>query len=608
MCGIAGIYLARGATTARAADATAAMCRHMRQRGPDSQHVKSFSNGQVVLGHRRLAILDLDSRADQPMVSPDGRLAVVLNGEIYNYRSLRKELEREGVTFRTNSDTEVVLHLYARRGPEMLDQLRGMFAIAVWDESQNDLFLARDPYGIKPLYFAEIDGGFAFASQVKALLKSDLVSRAQDNAGLAGFYLRGHVPEPFTLYSAIKALPSGHWMHVRNGQAGPSQCWHDIRQHWHAPASDLPQDELAELVRAEVANSVAAHLVSDVPVSVFLSGGIDSAAVAGHVTEQGAKIEAVTLGFEEFAGQGSDEVPLASEAAQRFGLSHRVRTLHQDEFSADLPQILDAMDQPSVDGLNSWFASKAAAERGYKVVLSGVGGDELFCAYQSFRQIPKLAELGRMFERVPGLRPALRPIMSALGRQTNKPKLAALLDHWSSEEGLYQLRRGLFLPHELPNLMGDGEAADGLERLAAHAHADTGPKARNGVAQVGLLESTSYLRNQLLRDSDWASMAHSLELRTPLVDAHLLRSLGRHTSSYVDGKGKALLARSPKPSVPASIIERRKTGFSVPMAGWLAKAAGQHLWSQNALVEDPRTPWARRWAFALQQQNSWRAA
>ncbi len=608
MCGIAGIQLSRNAAPADIRGATAAMCRHMQARGPDAEHVRTFGGGRVALGHRRLAILDLDARADQPMISPDGRLAIVLNGEIYNFRALRKELELDGVSFRTNSDTEVVLQLYARKGPSMLDRLRGMFALAIWDADDDSVFLARDPYGIKPLYVAQLETGFAFASQVKALLESGLVARAQDNAGLAGFYLWGHVPEPFTLHGAIKALPAGHWMQARGGAQGRQHVWSDIRKHWQGQAQTVNDEEAADLVRREVASSVSDHLVADVPISVFLSGGVDSCAVAGHASDLGKGPAAVTLGFEEFSGHSNDEVPLAREAARQYGLSHKIRAVDRAEFTADLPKILDAMDQPSVDGINSWFASKAAAEEGFTVVLSGVGGDELFCGYRSFRQIPRLANAGRMLQAVPGLRPILHPILHGLGRRSGRPKLAALIDHWTSEEALYRLRRGLFLPHELPDLMGTEQAEDGLERLARSAETYGPLSARDSAAKIGLLESTHYLRNQLLRDSDWASMAHSLELRTPLVDAQLLRALGPLTTSFTQGRGKALLARSPHTAIPQSITQRRKTGFSVPMVGWIAEAAGQQLWANTPLLSHPETPWARRWAFALQQQDMWRSA
>ncbi len=329
----------------------------------------------------------------------------------------------------------------------MLPKLRGMFAFAVWDALSRELFLARDPYGIKLLYYTQSKQGFAFASQVKALLASGLVSQEPESAGLAGFDLWGSVPEPWTLYRDVFALPAGHSLRVRGGVMEAPVCWHDIRVHWQEEASHppsavdlsrhsgmdcrnlgyrdvlgprhpwnlgsggpcrndghslnstvLPQPSpasgrgspLQEWVRQAVRDSVQAHLVADVPVSVFLSGGIDSGVVAGLVAELGAQVEGITIGFEEFAGSHNDEVPVARAIAAHYGLPHHVRLITRAEFEQDIPRILDAMDQPSVDGVNTWFASKAAAERGYKVVLSGVGGDELFCGYPSFRQIPRL--------------------------------------------------------------------------------------------------------------------------------------------------------------------------------------------------------------------------
>ncbi|MEM7429743.1 MAG: asparagine synthase (glutamine-hydrolyzing) [Pseudomonadota bacterium] len=604
MCGIAGIALHHDARTERAEEAVRSMCMHMARRGPDAQRVVSLDEGRTVLGHRRLAIVDLAARADQPMQTRDGRFTLTYNGEIYNFLELRSELEEQGAKFVTHSDTEVLLELYRRDGAAMLARLRGMFAFAIWDAEERELFAARDAYGIKPLYIAELDGGVAFASQVKTLLASGLVSKAQDPAGLAGFYLWGHVPEPWTLYSSICAVPAGHWLTVQDGKVTQTRCWHRIARHWQVPAKSCSAEELQARVTQEVERSVEAHLTADVPVSVFLSGGIDSGAVSGHAAALGTETEGITIGFAEFAGRKEDEVPVARELAAHFSLPQRVRMVSRAEFEQDLPLILDAMDQPSVDGVNTWFASKAAAEAGYKVVLSGVGGDELFYGYRSFRNIPKLARIGRMAGRVPGLSALMRPAMQGAARLKRHPKLAAITDYWQSEHQLHSLQRGLFLPHELPELMGADEAAYGLEALTGV----TPPKGRDGAATVGLLESTRYLRNQLLRDSDWASMAHSLELRTPLVDTGLLSGLAPYSAQFTEGRGKALLANSPQPPLPEHIANRRKTGFSVPMVRWLAEAAGRPLWDRVPMLSGPSVPWARRWAYALQQQNAWRAA
>jgi asparagine synthase (glutamine-hydrolysing) len=555
-----------------------------------------------------LAILDLDARANQPMISIDGRYTIVFNGEIYNFCALRRELEADGVLFRTTSDTEVLLAMFAREGERMLPRLRGMFAFAIWDTHSCELFLARDPYGIKPLYYARTKEGLLFASQVKALLASGLVSAGREPAGLAGFYLWGSVPEPWTLYQDVFVLPAGHWLRVRAGVPGAPVCWHDIRQHWRVKGSPPDQsgkkiEQLQEQVRQAVTDSVRAHLVADVPVSVFLSGGIDSAALAGLASGVNAQVEGITIGFEEFVGRPEDEVPAATAIAAHYGLPHFVRRISRAEFKQDLPRILDAMDQPSIDGVNTWFASKAAAERGYKVVLSGVGGDELFCGYSSFRQIPRAAAIGQALAAIPGVRTMLVPSCACLAKRLAKPKLTGVPTFMNSMEEVYFLSRALFLPDELPALMGADLAQEGLERLGGSPPGMVPAEAMDGAAGVGMLESIHYLRNQLLRDSDWASMAHSLELRTPLVDAALLEALGPYVSSFTDRAGKAMLARSPMKPLPEALINRPKTGFNLPMAQWLAETVFQSAWSNQPMLAAPKPPWARSWARIVAERS-----
>lgn len=590
MCGIAGIV---GQSAAKHVEKMTAAMGH---RGPDGEGIYVSPSGACILGHRRLAILDLNARANQPMLSADGRYVIVFNGEIYNFRELRRELEAGGVVFRTTSDTEVLLVLFVREGERMLPRLRGMFALAIWDTKSRQLFLARDPYGIKPLYYVRTKDGILFASQVKALMASGMVSHEREAAGLAGFYLWGSVPEPWTLYRNVLALPAGHWMRVHSGMPDPPVCWYDIRRHWQGQDQQLPDQDLQERVRQAVTDSVRAHLVADVPMSVFLSGGIDSSAVAGLAAGLRAQVEGITIGFAEFAGRHEDEAPAAAAIAAHYGLPHFVRRVTRAEFEQDIPRILDAMDQPSIDGVNTWFASKAAAERGYKAVLSGVGGDELFCGYSSFRRIPSMAALGWTIAEIPGARALLNFPCAWLANHLSQPKFAGVPAFMDSLEGLYFLQRSLFLPEELPALMGADMAREGLAHLGGTPPGMTPADARDGAAAIGLLESTHYLRNQLLRDSDWASMGHSLELRTPLVDAALLATLGPYVSGFADGAGKVMLARSPGNPLPETIINRPKSGFSLPMAQWLSEATDR---PDLPLPSAPGTPWARRWAMTV---------
>ena len=569
----------------------------MHSRGPDAEG--SWQDEGIALGHRRLSILDLEPRSNQPMHSADGRYCIVFNGEIYNFREIREELQSLGDVFHTTSDTEVLLFLYARYGEQMVAKLRGMYAFAIWDKISRDLFLARDPYGIKPLYYSHTRRGVLFASQVKALLASGMIDTEIEPAGLAGYYLWGSVPEPWTLYRGIVALRAGSCIRIHQGKLGESVCWHDIRSHWRQNQYDCPLPELQERVRHAVTESVRAHLVSDVPVSVFLSGGIDSGAIAGLISQLGTKVEGVTIGFREFEQTHNDEVPMAAAIAAHYGLDHHVRLVDRAEFESDLPEVLDAMDQPSIDGLNTWFASKAAAERGYKVVLSGVGGDELFYGYNIVREIARDTRRRAPVARIPGARHVLKQILGAAGPDRFHPKVQGVPRYMGSVAGEYFLRRSLFLPEELPRLMGREQAQIGLHRLGGSLPGVGDPDAVNPEGAVCMLDSTLYMRNQLLRDSDWASMAHSLELRTPLADVALLDALDTVHSLFKDGVGKRLLAQSPLKPLPDEVIHRRKTGFTIPMTEWLNQAINRSNWDHFPILAGKKTPWTRRWAHIV---------
>lgn len=586
MCGIAGGLFTGGRDPAAA---VRLMSDQMRRRGPDAAGEWADPSAGIYLGHRRLAIIDLDTRANQPFPSADGRHVMVFNGEIYNYRELRADLERQGVVLRTTSDTEVVLELYRRIGTDVFRVLRGMFALAIWDADEDRLVLARDPYGIKPLYIATAPDGVLFASQVKALLATNLVSRTRDNAGVAGFYLWGSVPEPFTIYRDVQAVPAGCYAILKRGGSPQVSRYADLIAAWRAPAD--VHTPLEEQVRAAIQSSTRAHLVADVPIAVLLSGGVDSGVIAGLMAEHGGEVEGVTVRFAEFDGTPRDETPRAAELAKAYGLKHTIRTVGRDEFVADLPRLLDAMDQPSIDGVNTWFASKAVSERGYKVVLSGVGGDELFCGYDTFTTVPRLHALGRRINGVGGL---ANVAFAAAARVTRKPKLAAIPKHAASLSGAYMLRRALLTPGELSGVMSKDAAMDGLVRLDDAPGAHDLDDAPVDAAAVAALESTRYLRNQLLRDGDWASMAHSLELRTPLVDWDLLQALGPLAARFSGGAGKRLLGGAPRTPPPASVLSHRKTGFGLPIGEWLADVA--------AARDRPATlqyPWARRWAWVV---------
>ncbi|MGQ0586156.1 MAG: asparagine synthase (glutamine-hydrolyzing) [Gammaproteobacteria bacterium] len=585
MCGVAGIYAYHYAANPVDRDELARIRDRMASRGPDGAADWLDAGGRVGLGHRRLAVIDLSPAAAGPMASHDGALVVSFNGEIYNYRELRARLEGEGARFRTQSDTEVLLELYRSRGTGMFAELRGMYAFVLWDAAKQALLLARDPYGIKPLYYADDGWTLRAASQVKALL-AGRVDRSRDPAGVTGFYLWGHVPEPFTLYRGIRALPAGHFLWVDRLGAGAPQPHASIAA---ALADAAPaRGDAASAVREALLESVRYHLVADVPVGVFLSAGVDSGTLLALMRESGyPDVHAITLAFDEFSGTELDEAPLAARVAAHYGARHTVRRVSFEEFAADLPRILEAMDQPTIDGINSWFVAKAAREQGLKVALSGLGGDELFGGYPSFRTIPGWVRWMAVPSRIPGLRAASEWLLRPLAPRT-APKLPGIVRYGGSYAGAYFLKRGLFLPSELRGVLSREVLEEGLRRLerARPVQAALAPDPGNPHARVAALESQLYMRNQLLRDTDWAAMAHSVEVRTPLVDYALLRSLAPWIRSGAVS-GKAVLAAVAQPPLPGALLARSKTGFTTPIDRWLRRVVRR---------EATPAPWARTWA------------
>jgi asparagine synthase (glutamine-hydrolysing) len=606
MCGIAGIYAYHYAANAVDRAELRRIRDHMATRGPDGLGEWYSQDERIGLGHRRLTIIDLSERGAQPMMSADGKLVVTFNGEIYNYRQLRASLEARGRIFRTQTDTEVLLHLYAEKGEAMVNDLRGMFAFGLWDADKGCLLLARDPYGIKPLYYADDGWTLRFASQVKALLAGGKVSRNQEPAGWVGFCLFGSVPEPFTTYQEVRALPAGSTLWVdRVGTRETKQYFSIADTYCRAEAARSPASghDLQLVVREMLLDSVRHHLVADVPVGAFLSSGIDSGALVGLMRDAGQQdIQTVTLAFEEFRGRSEDEAPIAEEIAAQYGTRHTTRFVTEQDFRDDLPKILDAMDQPTIDGLNTWFVSKAARELGLKVAISGLGADELFGGYPSFRDVPLCVRALAVPGRIPGMGDVAQRLLTSLGRFAHvvNPKAAGLLKYGGTYAGAYLLRRGLFMPWELESVIGAETARLGLRRLNPLRCIESVLKPRPWTAfgKVAVLESSLYMRNQLLRDTDWASMAHSLEVRVPLVDVELLRHLTAAPAT-LRSKSKRLLANSPRLPLPSKVIEHSKTGFTTPIHGWLQRDKRIQQWRQVPALAVWKCPWARRWAFQV---------
>lgn len=597
MCGIAGLYAHHPDAAPVDDGALARMSERMAARGPDAAGSWRSDDGRLALAHRRLAIIDLSPGGAQPMTHTTragGLLVISFNGEIYNHRELRAALERDGHEFHSHSDTEVLLQLYERHGRAMLPMLRGMFAFALWDAQAQRLLLARDAFGIKPLYVAQDGRTLRFASQVNALLAGGGVDTAACAAGHVGFFLWGSVPEPYTLWRGIRSLPAGHSLVVDARGPQPAEPWgrriaERLAQAAAQPARGSRADALAALADA-LRDSVRAHQVADVPVGVFLSSGLDSAllaALAAPDREAAAQVQTLTLAFAEYAGQPHDEAPLAEKLAGQLGTRHATVRTNRQAFEADFDAFLSAMDQPSIDGVNTWFVAKAAAGQGLKVALSGLGGDELFASYPSFSDLPRLQRAARPFAALPGLGAVLRRLAAPLIGRVSSPKYAGVAEYGATLGGAYLLRRGLFMPWELPQVLPPDMAEQGWRELGGRAGIDGLAAGLHGVKPerlaISALEMSRYMRNQLLRDADWASMAHSLEVRVPLVDTVLLEAVAPWLAAH-PGLSKPQVVAAAAPALPGELLQRPKTGFTVPVRDWLgantAHARGLRGWAR----------------------------
>jgi len=536
---------------------------------------------QVGLGNRRLAILDLSPLAHQPMHDADTGNWIVYNGEIYNFRDIREELEQSGTTFLSNSDTEVLLKSYARWGERCLTKFRGMFAFAIWDARRHRLFLARDPMGIKPLYYAHSGPYFLFASEVRTLLGTGLLSRRIDPAGLTNFLTFGSAYDPLTLIDGVKALPPGHTLTWECGSVSPSAYWDLAGESSEEAAKQFfTEGKLKPLLE----HAVRSQLVSDVPVGVFLSGGIDSSALVSILSRGGVRPSTFSIVFRE---ADFSEAQHSRAVAAKFNTEHREINVSQEDVLSAVPNALRAMDLPTMDGLNTYFISREARKAGIKVALSGLGGDEVFAGYSSFRRVPRMERFSRLLKNVPvGIRGAAASAFSTFSPQKyQNRKLASFLRYNGQVLHPYFLGRMLFAPDERDHLLRDPNpeisdvaASAQRERLQISLCLDP-------INRVSYLESRCYMLNTLLRDADFMSMSQGLELRVPLIDHQLARAvLTVPGPRKVNRIPKKLLVEALDGSLPDEIVRRPKRGFTLPFEHWLR----QELRSEMEPVLDHR--------------------
>ena len=621
MCGIAGIFSPKLAQPEREA-VVARMVQRQIHRGPDDRGFHSA--GDVTIGMCRLSIID-PTNGHQPMTSPDGRFTIVFNGAIYNYAGLKTEFAVAGWPFRTNCDTEVLLAAYATHGPACLPRLRGMFAFAVWDGRERTLFAARDPLGIKPFYYARLpDAGLAFASELNALIASGCVPREIDPASVGEYLAWFSVPAPRTIYRGIAILPPGHSLTVDAAGRVRTEAW------WHLPAPVQPDkiagnyQEFIHGLRHQLEDTIRAHRVADVPVGAFLSGGMDSTAVVGLMAKSsGKKLKTFSLVFGE---AGFSEQASARVAAQAFDTEHHEELLTGARVAADLPRLLASYDQPTGDGINTYYASQTARAGGVTVALSGLGGDELFGGYPSFRDLPRLQSLLPWWRRTPA---ALRRTILAQLRarpSVRARKLADFLAHARDLHELASLQRRV-LPESTRLLLLAPDVRAQAERLGPnHPMLEDFAFELAGADPFQVIsawELRTYMTDVLLRDSDVFSMAHSLELRVPFVDRVLLEWLWPqpHWFKYDPHRTKRALADATADLVPAAIRNRKKQGFTLPFAlwmkgelkpfldetfsrsslaacPWLDANEAARLWSDYLAQRDTRA-WSRVWSLAV---------
>ncbi len=579
MCGIAGWHEARRGNGAAASVASAAsaepllaMLRAMTPRGPDDVgHVEVLprqSPGRWLLGACRLAILDLSIAGHQPMKDAQSGNWLVYNGEIFNFAELRRELEAAGCTFRSNCDTEVLLHGYRVWGEDVLRRARGMFAFGLWDEARQMLLLVRDRLGVKPVYYYEHAKRFLFASELRALLASGFVPRELDATGLDSFLKFGAVQEPATLVRNIRLLPAGSLLRWREGRI-------EIERYWSLPAGEVEANGNAserkrriEEVSQSLADAVHIRLASDVPLGVFLSGGLDSSVVAALAAQSGNPIQTFTINFaEKHFAEGAK----ARRVAEHIGSEHRELVFSQRDLLPALPEALAAMDQPTVDGINTYFVSRLTKQAGVTVALSGLGGDELFAGYRSFRVVPRMEQADRWTPRW-ARRAAGSVLASRVFRFRRDRKLSVWVRHEDGFGHPFYLSRMVLTPGRVARMFQpdwllaidfsvyEKEVKEMRRLIAGH----------DAVNRVSCLELSSYMRNTLLRDADCMSMANSLEVRVPLIDHVVTEQMLRLPGAWKLGRQrKPLLVAGLAKQLPEDILQQKKRGFEFPWDLWL---------------------------------------
>ena len=590
MCGVAGIVSVE-AQGSEAAVALRRMQDRLQHRGPDGSGTWRSPGGAASFAHTRLAVFDPSALGQQPMSA--GPFTITYNGAIYNFRALRQSLEQAGVPFRTQTDTEVILRLFERWGPDGLNRLRGMFALAIWDEAAQTCVLARDRFGIKPIYYSATAGRLLFASEVRALLASRLVARQLDPEGAYGYFRTGSVPEPRTLLRDVRCLGAGQWLGWDRGRLS----LHQYASVTLADAGEEPIDAVAS-ASAALEESVDEHFAGDREVAVFLSGGIDSTALVALARRRG-HVRLQTLSM-TLPGTAADEGPAARRIAEALATRHHECAMTAASARDLVPAFLAAMDQPSIDGLNTFVMSRFAHACGVRVVLSGIGADELFGGYPTFRGVPRLAAWHRRLAVANPLVALGGAIIERLAPDVRSRRVGDMLRQPPGLATAYATYRAMYTRAEATTLAAQ---YTGVALAPSAEPADT-VAGETALDAVGRLELSRYVRNQLLRDGDVMSMAAGVELRTPYLSQAVTSVLARIPAAVRCAPGKRLLLQA-VPEIPAWVGQQPKRVFQFPFEQWLGAEWQDVLGPPNRDQLVPAQTWYRQWCvFALEHWMS----
>jgi asparagine synthase (glutamine-hydrolysing) len=608
MCGINGIYNLNQVESP--AEVIQAMCARSKHRGPDN--TGTFVDDRVALGQNRLSIIDLSEEANQPFISDDQTKILVFNGEIYNFRQLRQKLANR--QFKTESDTETLMVAFEEWGVECLNKLNGMFAFALWEQDKQQLLVARDRLGIKPLYYYQRQSQLIFSSELRSLLASGLVPRKLNRDGLADYLRYQTVHAPNSIVSDVKVLMPGSYM-VINADGRQTKSYWDIETDASYRSKKQNEDEIRKEVRQLFFDSVNRRLVADVPFGAFLSGGIDSSAIVAMMAQASkspVKTFSVTFAEEEFS-----EAKYARQIAEKFKTDHTEIKLSPEDFLKELPNALNAMDHPSGDGPNSYIVSKVTKAHGVTMALSGLGGDELFGGYGIFKRAQKLKRLRWLFTIPRPLRKFIGGIFKRFRSSTASDKIQSILCLAnSSVSSFYPLARQVYQDNIVRELLG-------IDELEMNADARVASWKQNGtpyLSRVSCLEIETYMQNVLLRDTDQMSMSHALEVRVPFLDHELVEYIYGICDSVKDPiTPKRLLVESLGDLLPNEIVHREKMGFTFPWARWMKNELKSFceeqlntlkrndIFNSNAVEDlwirflngDKRISWSRVWILVV---------